>query len=82
MSHCGISAERLPGCRYTRCWARIERVSLRTSVLLACHGGGVLSEEAAEMKAAGWAAYKIHPPAEDIHEDIEVCKAVRERGRR
>ena len=35
------------------------------------------AEEAAEMKAAGWAAYKIHPPAEDIHEDIEVCKAVR-----
>ena len=33
--------------------------------------------EAAEMKAVGWAAYKIHPPAEDIHEDIEVCKAVR-----
>ncbi len=34
--------------------------------------------EAAEMQAAGWAAYKIHPPAEDIYEDIEVCKAVRE----
>ena len=33
--------------------------------------------EAAEMQTAGWAAYKIHPPAEDIHEDIEVCKAVR-----
>ena len=33
--------------------------------------------EASEMKAAGWAAYKIHPPAEDIYEDIEVCKAVR-----
>ena len=28
--------------------------------------------EAAEMKAVGWAAYKIHPPAEDIFEDIEV----------
>ncbi len=35
------------------------------------------ADEAAEMKAAGWAAYKIHPPAEDIQEDIEICRAVR-----
>ncbi len=35
-------------------------------------------EEATGIQSAGWAAYKIHPPAEDIEEDIEICRAVRE----
>jgi L-alanine-DL-glutamate epimerase-like enolase superfamily enzyme len=33
-------------------------------------------EEAARFKAAGWKAYKIHPP-QDPAEDIKVCEAVR-----
>jgi L-alanine-DL-glutamate epimerase-like enolase superfamily enzyme len=33
------------------------------------------AEEALKYKEDGWAAYKIHPPAE-WREDIEVCKAV------
>ncbi len=36
------------------------------------------AEQAVEIQAAGWAAYKIHPPAVDIREDIEICRAVRE----
>ncbi len=36
------------------------------------------AEQAAESQAAGWAAYKIHPPAVNIEEDIEICRAVRE----
>ncbi len=35
------------------------------------------AEEAAGFKAAGWSAYKIHPPTR-WREDIEVCRAVRE----
>jgi len=35
------------------------------------------AEQALEFKAAGWAAYKIHPPTE-WKTDIEVCRAVRE----
>ena len=35
------------------------------------------AEQATEIQAAGWAAYKIHPPAIDIKEDIEICRAVR-----
>ncbi len=35
------------------------------------------AEEAAAFKAAGWSAYKIHPPTR-WREDIEVCRAVRE----
>lgn len=34
------------------------------------------AEEAAGYKAAGWTAYKIHPPT-DPAVDIEVCRAVR-----
>ena len=34
------------------------------------------AEEAAEFKANGWAAYKIHPPTR-WREDIKVCEAVR-----
>jgi L-alanine-DL-glutamate epimerase-like enolase superfamily enzyme len=34
------------------------------------------AEEAARFKAAGWTAYKIHPPAVPAR-DIEVCRAVR-----
>jgi L-alanine-DL-glutamate epimerase-like enolase superfamily enzyme len=34
------------------------------------------AEEAAAFKAAGWTAYKIHPPTEP-RLDIEVCRAVR-----
>ena len=34
------------------------------------------AEEAASYKAAGWRAYKIHPPT-DPDVDIEVCRAVR-----
>jgi L-alanine-DL-glutamate epimerase-like enolase superfamily enzyme len=34
-------------------------------------------QQALEFKAAGWAAYKIHPPTE-WRTDIEVCRAVRE----
>ncbi|MCS0505020.1 enolase C-terminal domain-like protein [Ancylobacter mangrovi] len=34
-------------------------------------------EQAQRMKAEGWKAYKIHPPA-DWREDIAICKAVRE----
>jgi len=34
------------------------------------------AEEAARFKAAGWTAYKIHPPT-DPAVDIEVCRAVR-----
>jgi len=37
----------------------------------------IYAAEALESKAAGWAAYKIHPPADDIREDIAVCQAVR-----
>lgn len=37
----------------------------------------VYVEQALEFKAAGWAAYKIHPPTE-WRTDIEVCRAVRE----
>ncbi len=35
------------------------------------------AEEAAKIKEAGWAAYKIHPPTR-WKEDIQVCRAVRE----
>ena len=35
------------------------------------------AEQAIQYKEAGWAAYKIHPPAR-WREDIEVCRAVRE----
>ena len=35
------------------------------------------AEEAAGIQSAGWAAYKIHPPAVDIEEDIKICQAVR-----
>ncbi len=35
------------------------------------------AQQAAESQAAGWAAYKIHPPTIDIREDIEICRAVR-----
>ncbi|HWC28760.1 MAG TPA: enolase C-terminal domain-like protein [Dehalococcoidia bacterium] len=35
------------------------------------------AEEALRIKAAGWPAYKIHPPT-DPRVDIDVCKAVRE----
>jgi L-alanine-DL-glutamate epimerase-like enolase superfamily enzyme len=35
------------------------------------------AEEAARFKAAGWTAYKIHPPT-DPQEDIAVCRAVRD----
>jgi L-alanine-DL-glutamate epimerase-like enolase superfamily enzyme len=34
------------------------------------------AEEAAAFKAAGWKAYKIHPP-QDPREDIKTCEAVR-----
>jgi L-alanine-DL-glutamate epimerase-like enolase superfamily enzyme len=34
------------------------------------------AEEAARFKAAGWSAYKIHPPT-DPATDIKVCEAVR-----
>jgi L-alanine-DL-glutamate epimerase-like enolase superfamily enzyme len=34
------------------------------------------AEQAAEFKARGWPAYKIHPPAQ-WREDIAVCRAVR-----
>ena len=34
------------------------------------------AEEAARFKAAGWTAYKIHPPT-DPATDIKVCEAVR-----
>jgi len=34
------------------------------------------AEEAAQFKAEGWTAYKIHPPT-DPKVDIEVCEAVR-----
>lgn len=34
-------------------------------------------EQAREIKAAGWAAYKIHPP-QRWSEDIAVCEAVRQ----
>jgi L-alanine-DL-glutamate epimerase-like enolase superfamily enzyme len=34
------------------------------------------AEEAARFKAAGWSAYKIHPPTRP-EEDIRVCQAVR-----
>jgi L-alanine-DL-glutamate epimerase-like enolase superfamily enzyme len=34
------------------------------------------AEEAASYRAAGWAAYKIHPPT-DPPVDIQVCEAVR-----
>lgn len=36
------------------------------------------AEEAAQFKADGWKAYKIHPP-QNPDEDIEICKAVRAR---
>ncbi|MEE8362942.1 MAG: enolase C-terminal domain-like protein, partial [Dehalococcoidia bacterium] len=35
------------------------------------------AKQAAQHKADGWAAYKIHPPTTDIREDIEICRAVR-----
>ncbi len=35
------------------------------------------AEQAAQFKADGWPAYKIHPPT-DPRVDIEVCRAVRE----
>ena len=35
------------------------------------------AEEAAQFKASGWPAYKIHPPTR-WREDIEVCQAVRQ----
>ncbi len=35
------------------------------------------AEQAAEIKAGGWAAYKIHPPTASADEDIAVCEAVR-----
>ena len=75
---CGTSAERLLGCRFTKCSVRIARASLRTSVRRAWQPSRTMPPKPPTMKAAGWAAYKIHPPAEDIYEDIEVCKAVRE----
>jgi L-alanine-DL-glutamate epimerase-like enolase superfamily enzyme len=34
------------------------------------------AEEAARFKAAGWTAYKIHPPTDPVT-DIAVCEAVR-----
>ncbi len=34
------------------------------------------AEQAAEYRASGWAAYKIHPPTR-WQEDIKVCEAVR-----
>jgi len=37
---------------------------------------GAYAEEAARFKAAGWTAYKIHPPTEPAI-DIEVCRGVR-----
>ncbi|HEX9822106.1 MAG TPA: enolase C-terminal domain-like protein [Methylomirabilota bacterium] len=37
---------------------------------------GAYAEEAAGFKAAGWTAYKIHPPT-DPATDIAVCEAVR-----
>ncbi len=36
------------------------------------------AEQAAQYKADGWAAYKIHPPTESVEGDIAVCRAVRE----
>jgi L-alanine-DL-glutamate epimerase-like enolase superfamily enzyme len=36
------------------------------------------ADEAAQFKATGWTAYKIHPPT-DPKVDIEVCRAVRAR---
>ena len=35
------------------------------------------AEQAAQCRASGWAAYKIHPPAVDTRQDIEICRAVR-----
>ena len=35
--------------------------------------------EAAQFKADGWKAYKIHPP-QNPSEDIKVCEAVRARS--
>ena len=35
-------------------------------------------EQAAQYKADGWAAYKIHPPTAGAKGDIAVCEAVRE----
>jgi L-alanine-DL-glutamate epimerase-like enolase superfamily enzyme len=35
-------------------------------------------EQAAQYKADGWAAYKIHPPTISAKGDIAVCEAVRE----
>ena len=35
------------------------------------------AEEAAQFKASGWRAYKIHPPTR-WREDIEVCQTVRQ----
>ena len=40
------------------------------------------AEEAAGIQSAGWAAYKIHPPAVDIEEDIEICQCGSGSGRR
>lgn len=37
---------------------------------------GAYAENALEIKEAGWAAYKIHPPTR-WREDIEVCREVR-----
>jgi L-alanine-DL-glutamate epimerase-like enolase superfamily enzyme len=36
----------------------------------------VYVEQAGQFKAAGWSAYKIHPP-QNWREDIKVCEAVR-----
>ena len=36
------------------------------------------ARQAVEYKAAGWAAYKIHPPTASAEGDIAVCRAVRE----
>ena len=38
--------------------------------------------EAAGIQAAGWAAYKIHPPTVDIEEDIKICQCRSGSGRR
>ena len=75
-SRCGTSPARSPACRSTSfsAAARSAIGAYASSQIL--DGPQAYAEEAAQFKADGWKAYKIHPP-QHAGEDIKVCEAVR-----
>ena len=74
---CGISRGKVAGLPIHRLLGSYrDRVPRLRELGGAAAPSEAYAEEAARFKAAGWTAYKIHPPT-DPAIDIEVCEAVR-----